>query len=117
MKVVVRESGNRPVLSTPARINAPQGAKALADLLAVESFADMAILTIDYDGDGITPAFVVKVVKWFPQFDGRILQADWVMSLDDLFGVDNFNGDLSRQIVFEVKQLMEEKTRAGPASG
>lgn len=114
MQVIVRENGIRPFLSTPARLNAPAGAKALADLLSIEDWADFAILTIDYEGDGFTPAFVMKVVKWFPEHKGRYLSADWVIDLDDAFGVDNFDQALSKQMVFELKQLMEERARSGP---
>lgn len=114
MKVVVREAGDRPAITTPARLNAPQGAKALADLLADETFADLCDILIDWQGDGFTPALVINTFKWFPQYEGRRLQSQWILSLDDAFGIDNFDNALARQIVFSLREEFMEKSQTLP---
>ena len=114
MKTVVRESGDRPTISTPARMNAPQGAKVIADLLADHDFADMSILTIDWEGDGFTPALIIDTVKWFPQFKGKRLEHHWVVSLEDAFGVDNFDNELARQMVNELHIEFERMALTRP---
>lgn len=114
MKVVVRESGSPPTLTTPARMNARAGAKVLADLLAEEAFADLCDLHIDWQGDGFTPALVVSTFKWFPQFAGRRLQHQWIVSIDDAFGVDNFDNELARQMVHELGAEFGRMSRSTP---
>ena len=114
MKVVVRESGNRPALTTPSRLNAPQGAKALADLLADKYFADVADILIDWEGDGFTPALIVSVFKWFPEFSGRRLQTQQVFSIDDFFGIDNFDNGIARQLVFDLEEEFERMAQTKP---
>lgn len=109
MKVIVREMGRRPVISTPGRINAPQGAKALADLLADEDFADLCVLTLDWDGDGFTPAFVVETFKWVIELKGQRLTLEWVIDLDDAFGQDLMTHSILRGIVADLRNLTNEE--------
>lgn len=112
MKVVVREAGARPVVATSARINAPQGAKALADLLADEDFADMAILTIDWDGDGFTSVLTIYTVKWYIEYSGQRLEHEWNVDIEDAFGQDNMTNGTLRQMV---EDLRDEFRRAEDA--
>jgi len=114
MKTYVREAGDRPTILTSARMNAPAGAQALADLLVDHDFADMSILTIDWEGDGFTPALIIDTVKWFPQFMGKRLEHHWVLSLEDAFGVDNFDNELARQMVNELRIEFERMSSTRP---
>lgn len=109
MKVIVREMGRRPVIATPGRLNAPQGARALADLLAEEDFADMCVLTLDWEGDGFTPAFVIETFKWVIQLKGARLSTEWVIDLDDAFGQDNMSHSILRGIVEDLRVLTNEE--------
>jgi len=112
MKVVVREIGSRPVISTPARLNAPQGAKALADLLADKDFADLCVLNIDWDGDGFTPVLMVVAVKWFIEYGGQRLEMEWPIDIDEAFGRDNMNNGILRDIVLHMEEEFHAKTDA-----
>lgn len=109
MKAIVREMGNRPIIATAGRLNAPQGAKALADLLAEETFADMAVLTIDWDGDGFTPAFVIETFKWVIELKGKMLRTEWIIDLDDAFGLDNMTNALLRSMVADLRVFSNEE--------
>jgi hypothetical protein len=99
---------------TPARINAPQGARLLADILAAEDFADMAVINLDWEGDGFTPVLVIDTIKWFPQYDGRRLESSWRLDMDDAFGADNFDGGVARQMVHDLRELFLERSALGP---
>ena len=114
MKVVVREVGDRPTITTPARMNAPQGAMALADLLAEEEFADLCDIVIDWEGDGFTPALILNTFLWPPQYKGRHLKSQWVLSIEDAFGIDNFDNALARQMVFALKEEFQAMAQTRP---
>lgn len=108
MKTIVREMGDRPAMLTPARMNAPQGAKALADMLAPLDFADLAILTLDWEGDGFTPAFVVECTKWVPKYSPSNLQLEpWVIDMEDAFGVGNMTNSTLQEMVSSMREAME----------
>ena len=118
MKVVVRELGQRPALATPARLNAPQGAKALADLMAEEEFADLCVIELDWVGDGIKPVMVIYVAGWFRDWPGESLTLEpWVIDLQDAFGKDNMDGSVLRLIVYEIKAVFEGMVEARRKSG
>jgi hypothetical protein len=108
MKAIVREAGYRPAVANMARLNAPQGAKVLADLLAEESFADMSIITLDWVGDGYTPVMTIFTVKWFPEYGGQRLEHEWNVDLDDAFGQDNMTNSTLRQMVVDLREVFEK---------
>ena len=114
MRVVVGQNGNPPAITTPARMNAKQGADALAALLAPHDFADLCVLTIDFEGDGFTPVLRIDTFKWFPQYGGRRLELYWQLSLEDAFGLDNFDNNVARTIVNMLQVEFEEKAAQGP---
>ena len=115
MKVVVRELGPRPPIATPARLNAPQGAKALADILANEDFADLCIISIDWEGDGFTPVMQMVTIKWFIEYGGQRLEHDWHIDLEDAFGSDNMNNSTLRNMVAQVREHFHQQTEARKA--
>jgi len=112
MKVIVRENGARPQIATQARLNAPAGAKALADLLWEEDFADMCIITVDWIGDGITPVLTIFTVRWFPEYSGARLEHEWNVSIEDAFGLDNMDNSTLRQMVVDLRELFEQTVEA-----
>ena len=112
MKVVVREMGSRPPIATPARLNAPQGAKALADLLAPEEFADLCVITLDWEGDGITPAMIITTVRWFIEYGGQRLEHVWPIEMEDAFGLDNMDNSMLRNIVQQLRDHFNEQVEA-----
>lgn len=114
MKVFVREVGTRPVLTTVGRANARNGSKVIADMLAPYDFADICIVEIDYDGDGITPVLRIVAAKWVK---GKMLSVDWVMNLEDAFGADNFNNAVAIEIVQALRMEMQTALEEGPPSG
>lgn len=104
MKVFVREIGSRPMISTVASINAPQGAKALADLMAPEDFADLCVINLDWVGDGFTPVMMITTVKWFLEYGGQRLEHSWPIDMEDAFGYDNMNNETLRLIVIQLRE-------------
>lgn len=116
MRADVREYGTPPTIATFGVINARAGARVLADMLAPQEWADMAILTINYEGDGFTPALLIKLVKW-PGKSRTNLQVDWVISLEDAFGLDNFNNERARDIVHQLEEAVREAMKEGPPNG
>jgi hypothetical protein len=112
MKAVVREIGDRPVIGTPARFNAPEGAKAFADIMAERDFADMCIINIDWDGDGHTPVMMVVTIKWFPEYGGQRLEHEWPVDLDDAFGQDNMDQGILRSMANQLEEHFNEMIAA-----
>ena len=112
MKVVVREYGTRPSIATPARLNAPQGAKALADILADKDFADLCVLTIDWEGDGFTSVLSILTVKWFIEYGGQRLEHVWPIDLEDAFGLGNMDRGILLQIAHDLEEHFEEMTES-----
>jgi hypothetical protein len=113
MKVIVRELGSRPALATPARINAPQGAKALMDLLVEEDFADLCVIELDWVGDGVKPVMVIYLAGWFKDWPGESLTLEpWVIDLEDAFGRDNMDNGVLRLIVHSLRELFEGMVEA-----
>jgi len=105
MKVIVRELGTKPAIMTPARINAPQGAKALADIMAEENYADMATISVDWEGDGLTPVLSILTVKFFPEYAPENLQHFWPIDMEDAFGSA---GTADRETLLAINQQLRE---------
>lgn len=114
MKAIVREMGSRPPIATPARLNAPQGAKALADLMAEKDFADLCVITIDWEGgiDGHTPVLMVFTVKWFIEYGGQRLEHEWPIDLDEAFNKDNMDNGILRLMVQQLEEHFNQKIEA-----
>ena len=108
MKVIVRELGSRPSVMTPARLQAPQGAKVLADLLAEEDFADLCTLSVDWEGDGHTPVLTVYTVKFMPEYAPENLQHFWPIDMEDAFGGDAMDNETLRNIVQQLRDHFNE---------
>jgi hypothetical protein len=106
---------------TPARINAPQAAKALADLMSPEEYADIATLNLDWEGDGFTPVLSIHLVKWLPEIAPENLQIFWPIDMEDAFGGDEkMNRDTLAQINTDLREEMMhniELRRAKEADG
>lgn len=96
MKVVVKEFGDPPPITTPARMNARAGAKVLADLMAEIPNVDMGEIVLDWKGDGITPVMIIRAAKSYPGWKGKwIYMDDWIIDIDEAFGRDHMdNGGL-----------------------
>lgn len=105
MKVIVRELGNKPTLMTPARINAPQAAKALADIMAEETYADLCTVSVDWEGDGMTPVLSLLTVKFFPEYAPENLQHFWPIDMEDAFGSDE---KANRETLLEINEMLKE---------
>jgi len=108
MKVVVRELGSRPPIATPARLNAPKGAMALADLFVPYDFADICIINIDWEGDGFKPAMIIDAAKWHREWPTQPLTIKMVVDLEDAFGLDNMDNYTLREIVESFKVSASE---------
>lgn len=117
MMTIVREAGQRPPIATIARLNAIAGAKALADLLAEEQWADLCTLTVDWEGDGHTPVLRIDTVKWMIHHDGRRIEHNWPVDIDEAFGEDNMTNSLLRQMVREIEIKIREAEQRGPSEG
>ena len=111
VQVIVRELGSKPTIMTPARLNAPQGARALADIMAEEDYADLATISVDWKGDGITPVLSILTVKFFPEYAPENLQHFWPIDMEDAFGSDEkMNRDTLLDINEQLKALFNEST-------
>lgn len=115
MKVIVRELGKRPVLATAARLNAPQGAKALADLMAEEEFADLCVINIDWES--IPPAMVVDIIGWYKDWAGEPLKLQWPIEIEDAFGQDNMDSGILRLIVESCREEFNSKVSLRRSTG
>jgi len=105
MKVIVRELGSKPAVMTPARLNAPQGARALADIMANEDYADLCTISVDWEGDGLTPVLSLLTVKFFPEYAPENLQHFWPIDMEDAFGS---GGKANRDTLLEINQMLKE---------
>lgn len=105
MKVIVRELGSKPTVMTPARYNAPQGAQALADIMAKETYADMATISVDWQGDGHTPVLSILTVKFFPEYAPENLQHFWPIDMEDAFGS---GANANRETLLDINEMLKE---------
>lgn len=120
--VTVKEVGSRPTFTTPARVNAPQGAKVLADMLHASGVCDRAILMIDWDGDSLwdtqskgpmpkeikKPIFVVYADKYFSEVN-RYAYIEIPIDIEDAFGQDNFSNTVAAELVDHIRKEFEYK--------
>lgn len=106
MKVALAEVGDRPLIATPARINAPQGARVLVDLMSQVDWIDYGRVTLDWIGDGITPVMIVEASKVFPH--GSITMKPWPIDIEDAFGLDNMTNGTLQDIVYHVEEAIRD---------
>ena len=112
MKGFLRESGSCiPELQT-ARRNAIAAGKVMIDLLTDEDFADICVITLDWEGDGITPVVEFMTVKWMPQYAPQNLQHIWPLDMNEVFGQDNIDNALLRQIIKDIEYAMRAEIKA-----
>jgi hypothetical protein len=114
MKAILRQHGAVPPSTGNLYRNAVAGAKVLVDLLATEDYADLCTITLDFEGDGFTPVMNIHTIKWVPQYSPQNLQHVWNLDMDEVFGQDNADHNLLRQIVRDIEYAMraEEEARA-----
>lgn len=117
MKTIYREAGDRPAVATSARLNAPQAAKALCDMLAEQDWADMCVITTDWVGDGFTPVMELYTIKWSIEHGGRRIEHRWNIDIEEAFGEDNMTNPLLHQIVRDIEEKMREAEQRGPSAG
>lgn len=112
MKAILRQEGAVPPHSGNLYGNALAGAKVLIDLLAEKSFADLCTVTLDFEGDGFTPAMTIHTVKWTPQYSPQNLQHVWNLDMTDVFGEDKADNALLRQVVSDIEFAMRAEEEA-----
>lgn len=109
--------GNRPRVATPARINAPQGAIALADLFVPHDFADILTITLDWE----RMAMHIDAAKWYREWPGQpLMNQPYVIDLEDAFGEDNMDNTTLREIVEAFRVMFSEayeQRKRGEAAG
>lgn len=119
MIVEVAEAGDRPAVLTKARMNAPQGVKALGMIFAAQDWADKVNILLDwqpeelsqseYKNDAIVRVHVMKRVP-----PGRLLNLTENFDVNDIFTLDQLTRDDFIWIVDGFKDKMEaELKRAG----
>lgn len=118
MKVLVTERGETDAIITKSRVVAPKAVEYLSKLFEAETFADSAVIVIDWLGDMTwngegdmpqelrTPAMVVFTEKWYHDINSR-LKVDLVLDLEEFFGADN----ASKDDLHEVVQILHDRVR------
>lgn len=115
MKAVIREINTEYSKDQLLRLNATYGAKALADLFAVEDFADLVTVTLDYKGSVGEPVVFIEMLKVVPRYAPANIQPEsLVLDMKEWFGTDRVDHNLLRQIVSEYRTLIEEILAVGP---
>jgi hypothetical protein len=104
MRVDVTEVGNRPLIATAAKLNAPQGAKVLADVLVDMNFAEHCLLVLDWEKG----ALVVSCAKRYPDI-GRRADIDFALDMEDAFQQDNFSRDIAIEMMDHLRSEFQRK--------
>jgi hypothetical protein len=112
LKAIVQQFGDIPESRHGMARNAFAGAKVLCDLLAEKDFADLCTITLDFYGDGFTPVVELHTTKWVPRYSPQNLQHVWSIDMDEVFGQDNADNALLRQIVSDVEYAMRAEEEA-----
>lgn len=118
-EVTVEELGHRPAIFTKARKNAPQAAKAIADVLGNADWVDGAAIVLDWEGvlvkqwnpktppEFLKPALYISVAKFVPEF-GEYLDATERIDVDDVFGNEVIAGTHVRDVLEVMRQRIFE---------
>jgi hypothetical protein len=104
MRVRVAEVGERPLIATAARLNAPQGAQVIADVLYDQDFADDVLLTLDWERN----ALAINAVKGYPDIRRRA-DIEFVVDMNDAFQKDNFGRETAMAIVDHLVEEFHKK--------
>lgn len=104
MIVRVAEVGSRPLIATAARLNAPQGAQVLADVLYDMDFADDCLLTLDWDKG----ALVVSCAKAYPDIQRRA-DIDFALDMEQAFTRDEFGKDIAIEMMDHLRTEFRKK--------
>lgn len=104
MRVRVAEVGSRPLIATAARLNAPQGAQVLADVMYEMDFADDCLITLDWDKSAV----VVSAVKYYPDIKRRA-DIDFALDMEDAFQRDEFGKDIALEMMDHLRTTFREK--------
>jgi len=97
MNVVAVELGERPPVMSPARMFAPQGARIMAETLGHFTFADDAIVVLDWSNETLRqPPEAHKPVVFIvtsKMVDGKRLDVEVRLDVEDTFGRDTISGE------------------------
>lgn len=110
MNVVAVEVGNRPPVFTKARRFAPQGVKVIASTLEHFTFADDALIVLDWSNeterqpaDEHKPVVFISTMK---KVGGRTLTVEVRLDVEDTFGRD----EIMAEDFLTIIRSMEDKT-------
>jgi hypothetical protein len=104
LRVDLSEVGERPQIATAARLNAPQGAKVIADALADKDFAQHAVLVLDWE-KGV---LAIAMAKRYPDI-GRRADIDFVVDMEDAFTRDQFGLETVMEIIDHLESEFRKK--------
>lgn len=114
-RVEVKEYGARPALMTPARLNAPQGAKAIADLAHESGVVDYLSIVIDWDGSHFMgeqsfnkPIIYIYAAKYFQNIN-RTAYIEIPLDMEEAFSQSNFNSVVAAELVQHIAEEFEKK--------
>jgi hypothetical protein len=112
VKALLRQHGPVPSDKMHLYRNALAGGKVIVDLMENETYADLCTITLDFEGDGITPVMNIHTTKWVPRYSPQNLQHVWNLDMDEVFGQDNADNSLLRQIVRDIEYAMRAEEEA-----
>jgi hypothetical protein len=104
MIVRVAEVGDRPLIATAARLNAPQGAKVLADVLYDLDFCDDILLTLDWDKS----VLAISAGKAYPSIRRRA-DIEVILDMEEAFQQDNFSLATVTETIAYLRSEFEKK--------
>ena len=104
MRVDLAEVGERPAVATAARLNAPQGAKVLADALHEKDFAEHCILVLDWERNVLS----ISAAKRYRDI-GRRADIDFVVDMEDAFSRDQFGLEVVLEIIDHLESEFRKK--------
>lgn len=115
-RIEVVEHGSRPVLMTPARLSAPQGVRAIADIAYEVNAADYMVIAIDWDGthlfgagnEAAKPIIYIYAAKHFQNIN-RTAYIEIPLDIEEAFGQSNFSNLVATEIVQHIVEQFEIK--------
>lgn len=113
--VRVIELGNRPLILTRARKNAPQAAKAIGELLELRQIGDMGVVMLDWDNElkGMPdevamPVIYISATKFFPGTELN-LTVESRINVDEVFTQDELTSSILMDVVNELNEKMKSE--------
>lgn len=115
-RIEVAEYGSRPSFLTPARLNAPQGAKAIADLAYKYNVADYMMIAIDWDGTHFKwdknftpkPILYIYATKYFQNIN-RNAYIELPIDIEEAFGESNFTNTVAVELLQHIAEQFDIK--------